>query len=596
MIASRPDNEAQRLEELRAYAILDTSPEVAFDRVTRMAARIFDAPIVMVSLVDEDRQWFKSCYGLDTRETSRDLAFCAHALLADGALMVPDATLDSRFSDNILVTGSPHIRFYAGAPLISPRGLKLGTLCVIDVRPRKLDATALTTLSELAAIVVDEMGLRVVAQQKITEVEERKRAQDALWAREEYFRNLIENARDIISVLSPEGAILYESPSLEPILGYLPEEVVGRNAFEFIHPDDVSLVREGLEQVVADDAPGPAVEFRFLHQDGSWRWLEAIGSPQWEYSQPDNEESERKKNLVGIVVNSRDVTARKETEAELLDEQERFFKAFDLSPIGIALVAPDGRWLRANRALCEIIGYSRNELLATSFQNITHPDDLTAYLELVKQLLDGKRSCFQLEKRYLHKSGRTIWVLLDASLVRDGNGAPQYFISQVQNMNARKMGEMELRDSQALLKGITEIALDAIVIMDSESRVVEWNPSAERIFGFTREQVLGRDLAEFVLPPDFRQKHHEGLAKYLMTGESATLGHRTEFSALRANATEITIELMSGRLPLEGDPIFALFARDVTHNRNIEERLRRLESVAVSPNDAMLTTESKPLR
>ncbi|WP_461605861.1 GAF domain-containing protein, partial [Aeromonas allosaccharophila] len=131
-----PDNEPLRLDALRRLAILDSPAEERFDRITRMARNMFDVPIALVSLVDENRQWFKSCCGLPVLETPRDISFCGHAILGEELFVVEDAAQDPRFSDNPLVTGEPHIRFYAGHPLEVGNGLKLGTLCIIDSKPR----------------------------------------------------------------------------------------------------------------------------------------------------------------------------------------------------------------------------------------------------------------------------------------------------------------------------------------------------------------------------------------------------------------------------------------------------------------------------
>ena len=145
MKARLPANETARLEALRAYGVLDSPAERACDDLVKLAAQLCGTPVATVSLVDESRQWFKAKVGLDTCETNRDVAFCAHAILQpDQLLVVPDATLDSRFADNPLVTGAPHIRFYAGAPLLTPQGLAIGTLCVIDYVPRQLSAATLT--------------------------------------------------------------------------------------------------------------------------------------------------------------------------------------------------------------------------------------------------------------------------------------------------------------------------------------------------------------------------------------------------------------------------------------------------------------------
>lgn len=158
--AALPDNEPQRLFALQQYKILDTSPDSAFDELADLAAEICDTPIALVSLVDESRQWFKANFGLDVRETARSVAFCAHAILQDDLFVVPDALQDERFADNPLVTGSPNIRFYAGAPLFTADGCGLGTLCVIDKKPRTLTPTQRKALSVLRRHVLNLMEMR----------------------------------------------------------------------------------------------------------------------------------------------------------------------------------------------------------------------------------------------------------------------------------------------------------------------------------------------------------------------------------------------------------------------------------------------------
>lgn len=154
---ARPGNEQTRLNVLHSLNILDSMPEERFDRVTRLARRLFDVPIALVSLVDADRQWFKSSAGLDIRETPRDISFCGHAIMQDGVLAVPDTTLDERFHDNPMVLAPPHIRFYAGCPLTLDDGTKLGTLCLFDRKPRAFDAEDHALLEDLARMVVHEI-------------------------------------------------------------------------------------------------------------------------------------------------------------------------------------------------------------------------------------------------------------------------------------------------------------------------------------------------------------------------------------------------------------------------------------------------------
>lgn len=158
-IAELPANEAARIDALHSLRILDTPREERFDRLTRLARRLFDVPMAVVTMIDVHRQWFKSCVGLgDATETTRDVSFCSHAILHEGLTIVPDARLDPRFSGNPQVTGDPYIRFYAGCPIKSESGFTLGTLCLVDIVPRGFDADEQALLKDLAAMVEQELA------------------------------------------------------------------------------------------------------------------------------------------------------------------------------------------------------------------------------------------------------------------------------------------------------------------------------------------------------------------------------------------------------------------------------------------------------
>ena len=194
-----PFNDEQRLKALASYDVLDTPPEKVFDSLTRLACRQFNAPIALVSLVDEARQWFKSSQGLDAKETARELAFCAHAILTDAPLVVLDATTDDRFSTNPLVCGDLGIRFYAGAPLITGEGFRLGTFCVIDVEPRQqFLGDDIAALKEFADTAMQILELRRQARQPKKSDDEARIAEDA---RVELFSTVAHEIRSPLATL-----------------------------------------------------------------------------------------------------------------------------------------------------------------------------------------------------------------------------------------------------------------------------------------------------------------------------------------------------------------------------------------------------------
>lgn len=170
-----PDNEEQRLEALHSLNLLDTGNDERLDRVTRMAKRLFQVPIALVSLVDTNRQWFKSCVGLDVPETSRDISFCGHTILGEETFYIPDTLKDSRFADNPLVVDAPNIRFYAGHPLKSASGEKIGTLCIIDSIPREMSPEDLQALQDLANMVEQEIiALQLATLDDLTGISNRR--------------------------------------------------------------------------------------------------------------------------------------------------------------------------------------------------------------------------------------------------------------------------------------------------------------------------------------------------------------------------------------------------------------------------------------
>ena len=282
-------DETARLRELRRYAVLDTPLEEAFDRITRLSARLLTVPISLVTPVDEDRQWFKSAYGWDKRETPRELSFCAHTISFEDVMVVSDATADERFRANALVTGDPRIRAYAGAPLKSANGFSLGTLCAIDVKPRVFTKDEQEILRDLAMLVRDELELRLAV---------RARTQQAavisnLWA-----------GVVVTDPLQHDNPIVLANPGFTAMTGYEFEEVVGQNCRFLQGPQTDDGAVDEVRRAIKERRKAHAVMQNY-RKDGTPFWNELTISPVF------NEAGE----LINFIGLQRDITERKKLEA-----------------------------------------------------------------------------------------------------------------------------------------------------------------------------------------------------------------------------------------------------------------------------------------
>ena len=273
------------------------------------------------------------------------------------------------------------------------------------------------------------------------------------------------------------------------------------------------------------------------------------------------------------------ISDRQRVEAALQESEERFRSAFDSAAIGMALVALDGRWLKVNPALCEIVGYAEEELLATTFQAITHPDDLDTDLDYVRQLLEGKIRSYEMEKRYFHKQGHVVWILLSGALVRDAEGKPLYFIGQIQDITKRKQTEEALRESERRFRAIFDQTFQFVGLLKPDGTLLEANQTALGFGGIHHGDIVGRPFWEarwWTISTETQNKLKDAIAR-AAAGEFV----RYEVDVLGAEDTVATIDFSLKPVFDEAGNAILLIpeGRNISDKKQVEEALRQSEAL-----------------
>lgn len=315
-----PLNEQQRLIRLKKLMVLDTLPEEIFDEITRVASEICETPIALISLVDANRQWFKSNVGLEgTSETPRDIAFCSHTILSDELIEVADATLDSRFKNNPLVTTNPHIRFYAGAPISTPGGENVGALCVIDRKTRQLTQTQKNILISLSTLVAKAL---VAREQFLTELSNQSTQ----------FTNIVESSDDAIISKSVDSIVLTWNLGAERIFGYTADEIIGQPITKLFPESRLNEEFEFIEKIKKKQRV-KSFETERITKQGKLIYVSVTLSP---ILDPHGE-------LIGVSKIARDITAHKKAEIAFAHEHERLRVTMD--SIGDAVITTNSKGL-----------------------------------------------------------------------------------------------------------------------------------------------------------------------------------------------------------------------------------------------------------
>nr|WP_313403170.1 ATP-binding protein [Pseudomonas sp.] len=404
-----PSNEQERLAALQALELLDSPPEAMFDHITALAAQICDTPIALISLVDAQRQWFKSRVGLDAEQTARELAFCAHAVHADALLEVDNALDDARFRDNPLVTSEPHIRFYAGVPLHGDKGLALGTLCVIDRQPRHLDAHQRSQLRHLAQLTGELFELRLQAR--------RQAEQSAM------HQAMLDNAGSAVLVLDPQGRVLRSNLEAQQLLDYSADEL------EEQYLPRLLLEAGQFERLCAASTAGPqSTEGQMRARNGQSLPVRLNLSPIRATGQP----------LQGYLLVANDLSQREEARQRL----QRIAAQLP-GMVYQYLLRADGSscFPYASAGIHDVYGCSPEEASEDAqpiFARL-HPDDAPAVRSAIARSA-ASLATWQQEFRVLHPQRGLIWVEGHAAPQRlpDGDTLWHGFISDI---SERKRGE-----------------------------------------------------------------------------------------------------------------------------------------------------------
>jgi PAS domain S-box-containing protein len=624
-----PALDPARLATLRETSLLDGPPEEAFDRLTRLAGKLLHVPVALVTLVDGNRQFFKSQVGLpepwaSRREAPLTHSFCQQVVSAGEALVIGDAGSQRLVRDNPLV---PELGAVACAciPLTTADGRTLGAFCAIDSRRRAWTKEQVGTLRDLASFVMTEIELRTVTR------EARRQAEAAELERWEKVA-LLDSTVEGLYGNDLEGRCVFINRAAARMLGYTAEEVLGKSMHEVIHHTRVDGSPYPLDECPIALACRRGEVSRnedevFWRRDGSPLPVEYASSPILERGE-----------IKGAVVTFFDITKRKRAVRRLtvqhavssvLAEAASFAESAPrlLRDIGEALDWQVGAVWRVDRRAhvlrCTATWHAPS-FTSREFEAVTRgmtfapgsgwpgrvwASGKAAWSIDVLQESDFPRAALA-AKEGLHgavcfpiRIGREILGVIEffsATMEPPDKDLVQAVSTlgyQIGQFIEREWAEESLRGSEALKGAILQTAIDCIITMDHQGAVVEWNAAAEKTFGYRRAEALGRELAELIVPPSLRERHRRGLEHCLATGEGPMLDRRIELTGLRADGSEFPVELALTRIPAQGSPLFTAYIRDITERKQAEaasaERVR-LSALAADVGTAVIRNDSLP--
>ena len=420
------------------------------------------------------------------------------------------------------------------------------------------------------------------------DLRDRIEAEKELHQKEQQAQSYLDVASVLMFALDASERVTLINKKGCDLLGYSEEEILGKNWFDhFLVTEDIAQVKQVYQQLMTGEVePVEYFENEIKTKSGKLRLIE------WHNSAVKDDKGE----VIGIFSSGLDITEREKVKKalDLSNEMQQqatmqYSATFDLAPIGIAMVATDGRFLETNPRWGEIIGYSKEEMGLKTFQEITHPDDLDKDLEFVRQMLAGERQHYTMEKRYFHKNGNIVWISLTVSLLKKANGEPDFFISIISDITEQRKIKEALAYSEEQLRTLITSSQDAIVTIDKKSDVIFWNDGATQIFGYSAAEMVSQPLAR-IMPEKFKEGHSKGVSRVVKGGKSKLTGKPLELVGLTKDNREIPIELSLSQWEMRGEVYFSGIMRDITLRKESESETLRLTNAIDQIEDIIFIT------
>lgn len=549
-----PTNEKERLQALKNYNLLDSVSEKEFDRLTQLASLICGVPISVITLIDEDRQWFKSKIGLKNNETTRDISFCQYTIMDDIIFEVEDATKDTRFKDNPLVTGDPNIRFYAGYPLIDPEGYALGSLCVIDNKPKKLNQD-------------QETALTLLAQEVITQIIARREKEEL-----KHYETLFNLSDDLICMGETGGYFKRINPAFEKTLGWTNEQMTEHPIVEFINPEDREHTQEQLKQL-AEGAAVVNINNRFRTTDNNYRLL------QWVVT---------KDPITDILYAiARDITEQNQTEQELVETKNLLESTSRIAKTGGWKITLDTGEVWFSETAKEIYEVEDNYLpTINSMLNFTKEGESRHIVEKVLPHAIEIGEPFDTEMQIVTAKGNTKWVRV-LGKAEFKNNKPNIIYGTIQDIDKEKQTRLELDKVNTELKAILDADSGiSIITSDPYGTIRTFNKGSELMLGYKANEVIDLKRANIFHDPEevnaYAKRISTELNIQLRAPEESLIAKArlgttdiNEWTYITKDGSRITVELSLTPLTNKENEItgFVGIAKDITAKKIWERKI-----------------------